>query len=53
MILVEIFINVFRYIPNQARKWQIIALEAKTNTKEQYFKEGLKEAAETMSAQLT
>lgn len=34
----------------EARKWQIIALEAKTNTKEQYFKEGLKEAAETMSA---
>lgn len=34
----------------EARKWQIIALEAKTNTKEQYFKEGLKEVAETMAA---
>ncbi|WP_077932907.1 phage portal protein [Enterococcus faecalis] len=34
----------------EARKWQIIALEAKTNTKEQYFKEGLKEVAETMVA---
>ncbi|EFQ71273.1 phage portal protein [Enterococcus faecalis] len=34
----------------EARKWQIIALEAKTNTKEQYFKEGLKETAETMAA---
>ncbi len=35
---------------DEARKWQIIALEAKTNTKEQYFKEGLKEVAETMAA---
>ncbi|WP_313931567.1 phage portal protein [Enterococcus faecalis] len=34
----------------EARKWQIIALEAKTNTKEQYFREGLKEVAETMAA---
>lgn len=34
----------------EARKWQIIALEAKTNTKEQYFTEGLKEAAETIAA---
>ncbi|MGX4686316.1 phage portal protein [Vagococcus sp. JNUCC 83] len=34
----------------EARKWQIIALEAKTNTKEQYFREGLKEVAETISA---
>lgn len=34
----------------EARKWQIIALEAKTNTKEQYFKEGLKETAETIAA---
>lgn len=34
----------------EARKWQIIAIEAKTNTKEQYFKEGLKEVAETMAA---
>ncbi|HBE2146243.1 TPA: phage portal protein, partial [Enterococcus faecalis] len=33
----------------EARKWQIIALEAKTNTKEQYFREGLKEVAETMA----
>lgn len=34
----------------EARKWQIISLEAKTNTKEQYFREGLKECAETMAA---
>ena len=34
----------------EARKWQIIALEAKTNTKEQYFKEGLKETADTIAA---
>lgn len=34
----------------EARKWQIIALEAKTNTKEQYFREGLKEVSETMAA---
>lgn len=34
----------------EARKWQLIALEAKTNTKEQYFKEGLKEVAETIAA---
>lgn len=34
----------------EARKWQIIALEAKTNTKELFFKEGLKEAAATMIA---
>ena len=34
----------------EARKWQIIALEAKTNTKEQYFKEGLKEVSETIAA---
>lgn len=34
----------------EARKWQIIALEAKTNTKELYFREGLKEVAETMAA---
>ncbi|WP_429975465.1 phage portal protein [Enterococcus sp. DIV0086] len=34
----------------EARKWQIIALEAKTNTKEQYFREGLKEVTETMAA---
>ena len=29
----------------EARKWQIIALEAKTNTKEQYFKEGFKRSS--------
>jgi hypothetical protein len=34
----------------EARKWQIIALEAKTNTKEQFFREGLKETAETLVA---
>lgn len=34
----------------EARKWQIIALEAKTNTKEQFFREGLKETAETLAA---
>ncbi|OTN86295.1 SPP1 family phage portal protein [Enterococcus sp. 7E2_DIV0204] len=34
----------------EARKWQIIALEAKTNTKEQFFREGLKEVAETLAA---
>lgn len=34
----------------EARKWQIIALEAKTNTKEQYFREGLKEVSETIAA---
>lgn len=34
----------------EARKWQIISLEAKTNTKEQYFREGLKECAETIAA---
>lgn len=34
----------------EARKWQIIALEAKTNTKELFFTEGLKEAAETIIA---
>ncbi|HIB1875258.1 TPA: phage portal protein [Enterococcus faecium] len=34
----------------EARKWQIISLEAKTNTKEQYFREGLKECAATMTA---
>ncbi|MDT2832259.1 phage portal protein [Vagococcus carniphilus] len=34
----------------EARKWQIIALEAKTNTKEQYFKEGLKELADTIAS---
>jgi SPP1 family phage portal protein len=33
----------------EARKWQIIALDAKTNTKEQYFREGLKEVAETIA----
>lgn len=36
----------------EARKWQIISLEAKTNTKEQYFREGLKECAEVMAAYL-
>lgn len=36
----------------EARKWQIISLEAKTNTKEQYFTEGLKECAETIAAYL-
>lgn len=34
----------------EARKWQIITLEAKTNTKEQYFTEGLKECSETIAA---
>lgn len=34
----------------EARKWQIIALEAKANAKEQYFTEGLKECAETIAA---
>lgn len=34
----------------EARKWQIIALEAKTKAKEQYFREGLKEVAETIAA---
>nr|WP_048604118.1 phage portal protein [Enterococcus massiliensis] len=34
----------------EARKWQIISLEAKTNTKEQYFREGLKECADTIAA---
>ena len=34
----------------EARKWQIIALEAKTNTKSSDFQEGLKEVAETMAA---
>lgn len=36
----------------EARKWQIISLEAKTNTKEQYFREGLKECADVMAAYL-
>jgi hypothetical protein len=34
----------------EARKWQIITLEAKTNTKEQYFTEGLKECSDTIAA---
>ncbi|MGM0124693.1 SPP1 family phage portal protein [Enterococcus sp. AZ194] len=34
----------------EARKWQIITLEAKTNTKEQYFTEGLKECSDTVAA---
>lgn len=37
----------------EARKWQIISLEAKTNTKEQYFREGLKECAEVMASYLS
>ena len=28
----------------EARKWQIIAFRSKTNTKEQYFREGLKKS---------
>ena len=36
----------------EARKWQIIALEAKTNTKEQYFREGLKEVADVLAAHM-
>lgn len=37
----------------EARKWQIIALEAKTNTKEQYFTAGLKECAKVIAAFLS